>query len=244
MVDKTSFSIETKLAPFFDCLEFGDFKQAKFLLKKICKKHPRHYLGSYAQGLYAAFKEEYVESIPHFQQAITLNPNYALAYYNLAVNYQKIARIDLAVKNHLLAVKHATNEELATIQTSVDITKSIPSGMTIDEYIENADIFATAFSLLETGEYDRSLSLFQSIIANQPEHVQAHGNAGIALMMKGDYELSRRYLESAVKLDPDYEPAIGNLKILADIEKGVIQKPPKIETRDFYAEKPSAKPMS
>jgi hypothetical protein len=43
--------------------------------------------------------------------------------------------------------------------------------------------------------------------------------------------------DKALSLDPDYDPAKRNLKILNDIETGILKEPPKMETRYFYAEK-------
>jgi tetratricopeptide (TPR) repeat protein len=97
----------------------------------------------------------------------------------------------------------------------------------------------TALDMLNNEQYDDAIAIFESIVENQPEHVQSYGNLGICCLMLNRYEQSRAYFEHALALDPDYGPALRNLIILEDVRSGKLEKPSGINTVDFYANKVS-----
>lgn len=241
MPDKATIFLEEKLEFIFDALEISDFKLAKHLIRKVSKKYPRHYLVSYANGLYAGFLGEHSVAIDSLQKSINAYPTYAMAHYNLAINYQSVNRLDLAIKHHKAALECATAEELEVIGASTEIIKSfeanLPQGLSLQAYFADAEQFEKAFALMHEKKYDKAFQLFKSIIGNQPKHVQSYGNSGICLMYLNDLQSCRYYLEKALEIDPDYEPAKGNLAILDDLETGVLHAPPEMVIRNFYAEK-------
>lgn len=209
--------------------------------EKAVKKHPRHYLSDYGQGMFAGFNGDHNTAIKFLRQSIDKHPTYGLAHYNLATSYQKIHRVDLAIRHHHAAPKFATPEEHPVMSASQDcldiVKKDLPEGFTIEEYLEDTNRFEQAFDLLHNDKYQQAAELFKIVAANQPQHVQARGNLGICYLMIRDYEQSRRCLEQVLALDPDYEPAKKNLEILNSIESGLLEKPLGMNKVYHYADK-------
>ncbi|HEA14844.1 MAG TPA: tetratricopeptide repeat protein [Pseudoalteromonas prydzensis] len=241
VVDKATLYLEDILEDAFYFLQHGDAKQGKYLLKKAAKKYPRHYLTYYGVGIMAVLKGDYNLAIQNLLKSIAVNGEYALAHYNLAISYQKTGKVDLSIKHHVAALKHASPEDTDVITASKEIVelveKGLPTGFTIEQYLEDSERFDKGFELLQTEQYEKAIPLFKVIASNQPKHVQAKGNLGICYLMLQDYTQARDYFEQALALDPDYEPAKKNLAVLNNIETGLLSKPLSMQSTYFYAEK-------
>jgi tetratricopeptide (TPR) repeat protein len=241
MVDKATLYLEENLELIFDLLQEQDYKLAKYYLKKVSKKYPRHYLTYYGHGMYAGMIKDHLTAISCLQKSIDIYPKYALAHYNIAFNYQQTGSFHLSIKHHLLAVEHASEDELEIIEGSRNIIevvkKSLPESVPLDVYLHDAERFESAFDMLNNEQYEDAIAIFESIVDNQPEHVQSYGNLGICWLMLNRHEQSRACFEHALALDPDYEPALRNLAILEDVRSGKLEKPSGMNTVDFYANK-------
>lgn len=243
MVDKATLHLEDILEEIFFLLGQGDFKQARYLLKKAVKKYPTHYLSYYGLGMYAGWSGDDEKAIKHLKQSIARYPLYGLAHYNLAISYQKTNQPDLCIKHHYLALQTATEDEKGVISASQDIIesveKSLPDGFTIKDYFADADRFEQAFQLMSNEKHEQAAELFHIVANNQPSHVQARGNLGICYLMLADYQKARHYLNQAIELDHHYQPAYDNLQVLENIESGKLKKPLGMRQTDYYSKKVS-----
>jgi len=59
--------------------------------------------------------DRFEEAVPHFQRAVELNPVSAIDYANLALNQEKIGRVDDAISNYQIALSQDSEIEFAAI---------------------------------------------------------------------------------------------------------------------------------
>lgn len=84
------------------------------------------------------------------------------------------------------------------------------SNVSLEDYLEQEELFNKAFSRLQGKQYESALSLFREVVKMNPNHVQSYGNMGIAYGMLGDRVNALDCFDKALLLDPDYEVAKTN----------------------------------
>jgi tetratricopeptide (TPR) repeat protein len=71
-----------------------------------------------------------------------------------------------------------------------------------------------AVAHLARGEAAKALPQLERVIAEQPKHAPALGNAGVAASMLDDHRGAIAYLRRALEIDPELDYAQENLKRL------------------------------
>jgi tetratricopeptide (TPR) repeat protein len=133
----------------------------------------------------AMHQEEYGEAMEHFTDAINLDPQFGVAYYNRAIVYRLLGEAELAKK---------------------DINKAIE----VSHSLENA-YFMRALIKKDLGDLDGALSDYNKANAENGEYTEVLFNRAYTLKLMGDYDAALNDVESLVVLDPD-NPANWNLK--------------------------------
>ena len=103
--------------------------------------------------------------------------------------------------------------------------KSRGPDFTLDQLIEQEDLFQQGLKLMETGKWDEAEQAFQASIAMSDCLPQPWGNLGICLMMQERYDEAEAALKRALVIDRRYTIAKNNLKLLAEARR---TGPPKI----------------
>ena len=106
------------------------------------------------------------------------------------------------------------------------------SGQTLTEYLQASALFDEAFACLRREEHQKAISLFQQVLALNPDHVQSYGNMALAHSALGE----QKYLDKALSLDPTYEPAQQNQENIIRLKEGE-QSPFKMAEVLYYKEK-------
>ena len=111
------------------------------------------------------------------------------------------------------------------------------TGLSRHEYRDSARQFDTAFGSLINGRFREAIDGFNRILKFQPNHVQSHGNLGLAYAGLADRESALRHLNRAIELNPSYEPAIENRRAVQALLPGEKLQFDGIREIDFYADK-------
>ena len=225
-------------------VEKGQLENVQAGLEALLRKHPHYHTTNYAVGVYRAMVLEDSESaIPFFQKAVRVFPPMAEAHYNLGSCYIKTCRIPEAVAALRKAIRYSDDDdhvaekardELQTLERMLKDTSPFP---TLDAYIENQKLFDLAFEHLQAKRHEAAVDLFSRVLAQNPAHVQSHGNLALAYAGLGRKALALEHLDKALALDPTYGPAIQNRKVIAAMTEGEPHRPLAIAETEYYRER-------
>ena len=119
-------------------------------------------------------------SLPYFQRAIQLDPNFAMGYSSVSAGYYSLGEIGRAseylTKAFQLRVHASEREKLA---------------ITAD-YYENV-----------TGELDKAAEAYQEQIDSYPRDASGYGNLGASFALLGQHEKAVELTKQSIRLAPD-----------------------------------------
>lgn len=224
-------------------VEKGQLENVEAGLEALLRKHPDYHTTNYAMGVYQAMVREDAESaIPFFQKAVSLFPFMAEAHANLGTCYMKTVRVAEAVTSFRKAIQysagddHIGNNARAGLQTLERIALENTPFRTLDAYLANQRLFDLAFEKLQARHHQAAADLFNQVLAQNPAHVQSHGNIALAYAGLGKKALALEHLDKALALDPTYGPAIQNRWNIKAMKEGEPQRPLAIAETEYYRE--------
>ena len=160
----------------------------------------------YREGMEYFSKADYLKCIPLMETAVAIDPEFAMAYRNMAVAYQNIGYRTEAMKRYQKAFElsdkvsereryyihgnfyiqsEATYDK--ALKTYAELLKLYP-----DDSVGNNNLGAL-YLFLE--EWDRAIPFFRMNIQNGDESVFTHENISLSYAAKGLYDKSREALE-------------------------------------------------
>jgi tetratricopeptide (TPR) repeat protein len=187
-------------------------RAVKYIKKAIAIKP--HTL--YFRNLGAIFGKQgkHDEAIEMYKKAITLNPNYADAYYNLGVTLQEIGKRDDAIRMFEKAI--VLNPNYA------------------DSYNNLGVIFQ------EVGKMDEAIAMFTKVIALNPSYADAYNNLGVALKEAGNISEAIPMFAKAIDLNPHSGDAYNNVGMvfsgMGKIEDAILMYDKAILLKPGYAD--------
>lgn len=167
----------------------------------------------------------------------------AEAHYNLGSCYIKSCRIPEAVASLRKAIRYSADNELVAekardqLQYLEKLLTNRSPFQTLDAYVENQKLFDLAFENLQAGRYEAAADMFNRVLAQNPDHVQSHGNVALAYAGLGRKALALEHLDKALALDPTYGPAIQNRKIIEVIKEGEPHRSLAVASTEYYLER-------
>jgi tetratricopeptide (TPR) repeat protein len=167
-------------------MQTGYWKNSIFLFKHTIGVTENNYTAHtclanayFDRGINTLAKEHYVK-------ALTINPNYAKAYYNLGLLLSKEGYTDAAIKHFELSL---------IIRPEIGKTHS-----------------ALAIELLKKKLLDDAIFHFKEAVLLDPKHIDTQNNLGFAYLLKGEYSEAIRIFQTILKNDPLHQKAKNNLK--------------------------------
>jgi tetratricopeptide (TPR) repeat protein len=183
-------------------------------------------------------------AIADYDQAIALQPDYALAYYNRGVAYADKGDLDHAIADYDQAIALQPDYAVAYSSRGVayhhkgDLDHAIAN---YDQAIALKPDYAEAYynrgvAYRAKGDLDHAIADYDQAIALKPDYAVAYGNRGVAYRVKGDLAHAIADYDQAITLKPDYAVAYNNRGVayrdkgdldhaIADYDQAVALKP-------------------
>ena len=164
------------------------FQEAVNKIKVLNVKYPNQPILFNLIG--ACYKElgELEGAAKMFEIAVSINPKYAEAHFNLGVMNQDLGRLESAIDSYKKAISISPNYSYA--------------------YNNLGNIF------LELGQYEIAIENFEWALAYQHDFAEAHNNLGDALNRYGRTEAAIDSFKKAISFNKDYEKAYFNLALI------------------------------
>ncbi len=124
-------------------------------------------------------------AIQLYQRALKIDPNFALAHYDLAVAYRNMGQVDQAI---------------AEYQKTLSIHPNFPEAL--------SNLGGQYF---RKGEIEKAIAQFEKALTIYPNFIQALSNMGAALNKQGNPKGALPHLKKALTLDPEFALAHFNL---------------------------------
>lgn len=145
-------------------------------------------LEAFIQGTKTAREKGAGASVPYFQRAIELDPNFAMGYNSVGFAYTSLGE---------------------TGRASEYFTKAFQVREHSSEW-EKLAISATYYSSV-TGELEKSVQTYQQQIEGYPRYWQTYASLGVVLAAEGRYQEAAETTKQAQRLAPDIPSLYGNL---------------------------------
>jgi eukaryotic-like serine/threonine-protein kinase len=137
-------------------------------------------LQAFSTGLLTAARKGSGEAIPFHKHAIELDPNFALAYKALGVEYGALGQPTLAAEN---------------LKKAYDLRGRVSER-------EKYEI-AAFYSTIVTGEAEKSIEAYEAWAQNYPQDMWPHAHLAVRYGAFGQFEKAVAQMEEAVRLSPE-----------------------------------------
>ncbi len=177
-----------------------------------------------AQGMLQNFKQSYAA----FNEALLLEPKNADIWYNRSRASRFTSRFGQALRDLERAIELNTRSDLSekfpeqlqfSRQLVEDSLKMRGPYFTLDQLIEQEDLFQQGLAGMESKQWEKAGQAFQASIALGDCLPSPWGNLGICLMMQERYDESEAAFKRALEVDPDYTLAKNNLAGLPETRR-------------------------
>ena len=168
-----------------------------------------------AQGLLEA-------SAKMFETAINLKPDYAEAYFNLAVILRGLGKLDSSVEGYKKAIKILPNypdahnnlgNSLKDLGNVIDAIESYEWAVAYkSDFFQAFTNLGIAQSL--NGQSDLAVESYEKALKINPNFLDAHFNLGIVLKELGNKEKAMNCFENVLKINPEHAEAHRNLGVI------------------------------
>jgi DNA-binding winged helix-turn-helix (wHTH) protein/tetratricopeptide (TPR) repeat protein len=146
-------------------------------------------LKGYSQGLKAFSEKGPSASLPYFQSALALDPNFAVGYRALGLDYSGLGEVDRAREYFSKA-----------FQLRDHVSEWEKLAITADYYLN------------VTGELDKATETYEQWIESYPRDDGPYSTLGIVYALQGQYEKASETTSRALRLVPSFG-SYGNLAI-------------------------------
>jgi len=205
----------------------GNYAEAVTLCERLLNYLPQHApqrVDVLARlGTAQAMLQNFPQSYEAFTEALALEPKNAELWYNRSTASRFVSRFGQALQDIERAIELNTRSELAEKfdkelqfgrKMAEESRKLRGPDFTLDQLIEQEDLFQDGLQLTEAGEWEEAEQVFQASIAMSDCLPQPWGNLGICLMMQARYDDAEAALKRALEIDPKYTIAKNNLAAL------------------------------
>lgn len=172
------------------------FESVNAISKKI-ENEPNNILLYFARSLDYMLIQDYNSAIEDLNHLLTINPDWTLAYFNLAVSYDKLLRAKH--NNPGLYKEYNINDTQAPAYVN--------NGL-INKNISTVDNITQI--LVSKLEYDQIITSYDKVIALAPNFIYAYYNRASIKIMQKDFRGAILDYNEAIRIDPDFADAYYN----------------------------------
>ena len=163
----------------------GQFQQVLDTTVNLLKKFPKSVTLFNILGAAHAGLGQHTDAITSYKKAITIEPNYLDAYYNLGFALREQGNLEKAVENF--------NKVISLNPNYVDAYNNM------------------AVTLEKQGKLEEALNAYKKAIAIKPDYADAHYNMATTLEKQGKLEDAVISYNKAISIKPDYADAYFNM---------------------------------
>jgi tetratricopeptide (TPR) repeat protein len=145
-------------------------------------------LKAYTLGERARNEKGSAGALLYFQRAIELDPNFAMGYRAVGIDYSNLNEV---VRANEYTTKAFQLREHASEREKLQITGG--------------------YYMFVTGELDKAAQTYQEEIESYPREVRGYNSLGLQYAAQGQYEKATEFLKQGVRLAPDRVAFYGNL---------------------------------
>ncbi len=192
-------------------------------------------------GTAQAMLQNFPQSYSAYTEALLLDPNNAALWLNRGMASRFTSRFGRSLRDYERAKELNIRPELAKkLEKELEFARELAEktlklrgpDFTLDQLIEQEDLFQDGLQLMEAGEWKEAEQAFQASITMSDCLPQPWGNLGISLMMQERYDEAEAALKRALVIDPQYTLAKSNLGALSEIRQTGL--PARIDIRDPF----------
>ena len=223
----------------------GNYAEAVATCERLLNFLPRHALQRVdvldQLGTAQAMLQNFPQSYAAYTEALSLDPNNAELWFNRGMASRFTSRFGRSLRDYERAKELTIRPELAKkLEEELKFAHEVARktlklrgpDFTLDQLIEQEDLFQNGLQLMEAGEWEEAEQAFQASITMNDCLPQPWGNLGISLMMQERYDEAETALKRALVMDPRYTLAKNNLAALPKIRRTGL--PPIVDIRDPF----------
>jgi Flp pilus assembly protein TadD len=219
----------------------GAVNNCERLLNYLPKNAPQRIEVLDQLGTAEAMLQNFPQSYAAYTEALSLDPNNAELWFNRGMASRFTSRFGGSLRDYERAKELNIRPELAKkLEEELKFAREVAEktlklrgpDFTLDQLIEQEDLFQNGLLLMEAGEWEKAEQAFQAAIAMGDCLPQPWGNLGISLMMQERYDEAEEALKRALVMDPRYTLAKKNLAALPKIRRTGIA--PIVDIRDPF----------
>ena len=187
--------------------------------------------------------QHYHQSFNILTEALSLDSKNAELWFNRGMSSLYIIRIGQAFKDFTRASELNKRADLAeNLEKALKFSREMVEqslqlrgpGFTLDQLIEQEDLFQRGLKLLRVSKWDEAGLSFQASIALGDCLPQPWGNLGLCFLMQERYDQAEAALKRALVIDPEYTLAQEHLTALPECR--LIGPPEKIKIQEPFQE--------
>lgn len=192
-------------------------------------------------GTAQAMLQNFPQSYAAYTEALALDPDNAALWFNRGMASRFTSRFGRSLRDYEQAQKLNSKPELAEkLEKELAFARDLAEktlllrspDFTLDQLIEQEDLFQNGLLLMEAGKWQEAEQAFQESITVGDCLPQPWGNLGISFMMQERYDEAEAALKRALVIDPHYTLAKSNLRALPEIRRTGL--PARIDIRDPF----------
>lgn len=204
---------------FLTWTQAGQYASAETLYRATLTHNPSAWMAHNNLGVILDASHRTAEAIPHYMEAVRLEPAYVPPYVNLGNALLGQGRIGDAIREfndalrldpsdakthaslgHALALAGQTTEAIGQLSESLRLDPGV------EETHNNLGV-----ALDSMGRTDEAITEYTAALAINPAWVEARNNLGAALASRGRLDDAIAQFVEAIRLNPDYADAHRNL---------------------------------
>lgn len=211
--DDESFNSSVLIRESFALVREGDIDGAKERLILVKEREPENKKAYYLLGRIYRKEKEYTKAINMFEDALSIDQDYAKCYYQLGCVYYQIEKYRDAKEYFNQYLTYKNNDE-KTMVYLVEIDKILKKDEKPDDKKEKKEdkndvdqMFKQGRQLAKDKKYDEAKRVFENIMVKDPENKKAYYNYALVYYKEKDLDRCKVILKDLTDNFPDYEKA-------------------------------------
>jgi len=197
----------------------GNVQEALNYAIVLIETYPNEALLFNICGACFASLSQFDDAVENYKKALSINPNYSKAHFNLAGTLQDLGKLDEAVKSYESAIQIDPNHAEA-FNNLGNIFKDLNQNNAAIECYEKAlalnpnyieVLYSLGIIFQNLGQIQQAVKHYRSLLNIKPNFSQIHYRLGTALQELGQLNDSIISYQAAIAIKPDFFEAFNNL---------------------------------